>query len=210
MDSLFLNYNFWIALSIICFIVILLLFILKFEPVRWVLSVILVLGLVSSSVYCLYQIDGYYSAEGGIYGILTGNVNSELSIDDGVFNFTYLEFKKTENVDEYIIEVEDSKVYSLDLSKKYVLEFNGQPCVIESWSSDYLTAHLTYNFYGSTGDIVQSDTLFFEFIFTDSNTIVRLITKGGDGVICYWYTYFSRHECTALFKLVDSVYQANN
>ena len=63
MDSLFLNYNFWIALSIICFIVILLLFILKFEPVRWVLSVILVLGLVSSSVYCLYQIDGYYSAE---------------------------------------------------------------------------------------------------------------------------------------------------
>lgn len=192
--------SFWFTLAIIIGAIVLLVMCLKYPkiggPVILSLFCVVLIGL---DVFCVLQINNYYTAEGGIHGKLTGifNTNEVKVVDTLKFEVSNIELKKTSD-GYYSANILTDKVLSLDTRESLGVFVNGMPCDTTSEvNSDYAIANYVYTFYDKDKTAMCTDTLILNFAFYGNSTYLSLSTKGGtlpvEECVEYWHYYFNKN-----------------
>lgn len=206
LSSLFINYEFWYFIAILCFIVILFVLVCKNETGRLIFVTALMLVALGSATYSGIQLYGYYGSVGGIYGSIFGLESSEIVSQDMKFDFKNMELISTENASEYAAKIESSDVFKIDNDKLYGIFVNDTPCGDIEYTKDYAIAKYTYNFYDKNKNYLMSDTLVFNFSFSSKITTFEISTNGGAEAMKYWNSYFNKNTFIVEIKPIDNAY----
>lgn len=193
MISLLFDKIFWISLLICATLAgFVIMFVLKPKSRPWIISLSCIV-LIGTSIPCTVNLNRYYSAKGGIKGVLSTIINSE--------NKAEIE-EKTISLKNIMLTLDDDGNYSatifpetnlnLDKDKTYSVSVNGSPCGYVEVNTDYILAKYTYNFYDKDKNF-KTDTL--EMYFTmDNYTTLEVLTRGGSEMVKYWNFYFNRNN----------------
>lgn len=199
-SSIFDNPSFWFTLVGIVGVIIVVYLCFKYpnlgKPVIFTAFGIMVLAI---DIYCVIQLNIYYTAEGGIHGYLTGifETNKVEVVDTLTFKVDNIELlETTEGV--YSASITTDEVLSLDTRANLGVFINGVPCDTTSEvHTDYAIANYPYSFYDQDKDLVCTDTLILNFAFCNNSTYLSLTTKGGtlpvEDCVKYWHHYFNKN-----------------
>lgn len=187
----------YISLALIVAVVLTILC-MKYEVARWLVFIVITLVLFGTSVYSCKKLNDYYSAEGGVKGVLSTYFNGADGLIDNKtdkdvsITINKATFKGTNNTDEYISVLVLDELLTLDGEKDYTLLVNGTPVnsLIQT-SKSYIGGKYSYNFY-SVGDSVFNDVLSVDLSFYDKVTRVVLTTRGGTTAVENWNSYFEK------------------
>lgn len=174
----------------------------KNKVLKVILITVLMFVSVVSAGYSIYQLNGYYTAKGGIHGSITGTENSSVIVDNLKFNFLNMELKKNEN-EEYEAVIESDAVLDISKSKTYEVFVRDEPCQIIEYANDYIIAVYSYNFYDKTSECVVNDSLTFKFSFFNKKTKFSISSTGNSQAIKYWNQYFNNNGFEVEIKLAD-------
>lgn len=201
--------QFWIIAVVAVALVALVVLAIKYESARKVLIGIICVVVVGSGAYSAYQLHGYYSASGGIYGKIFGVESTTVQVDDMEFNFLNMELLETEN-NTHEAKVETSEVFGLDVNQTYEITVNGEPCKMVTHGEEYAVAEYTYNFYDGNQSCVMSDTLTFRFSFFSNKTVLVVSTSGGDDAVKYWNSYFNNNTFIVGVRPNNEIYSQDS
>lgn len=192
--------SFWFILVGVIGLIVVAVFCIKYPKLGGpVLLSLFGIILVILDVYCIMQINTYYTAEGGIHGKLTGifNTNEIEVVDNLKFEVKNIELKeKSDGVYSAIITTD--QVLSLDTKQSLGIFVNGMPCdTVSEVQSDYAIANYSYTFYDIDNTAICTDTLILNLAFYEKSTYLSLTTKGGtlpvEQCVDYWHHYFNKN-----------------
>lgn len=188
----------YIVIGIIC-LTFVLIAIIKFPQSRWFVGTILSIALVISAIYSAMQLNVYYQEFGGIYGQLTGFLNTNnVIVEDLSFDFRDVVLTEVKAPDGetsyYEAKFTINKVLDLSREKEYGVYVNGSPVEIVSSASDYIVAEYEYLFMDKDLNILCSDTLNLSFAFYKNSTTFVVSTHGGENAVNYWNYYFNKNS----------------
>ena len=206
LSNLFINYEFWYSIAILCFILVLFFLFFKYETGRYILITALMFIALGSATYSGIQLYGYYGSIGGIYGSIFGIEDTEIVSKDMKFDFKNMELISTENSGEYAAKIESSDVFKIESNKLYGIFVNDTPCGDIEYTKDYAIAKYTYNFYDKNKNCLMSDTLVFNFSFSSKLTTFEINTNGGAEAMKYWNSYFNKNTFIVEIKPIDNAY----
>lgn len=171
-----------------------------------VICIVLVSGfLVGSGIYSAIQLNGYYSAEGGLFGKISNSVGIEVVDSD---NFEY----KFENVylaqefeDRYSATVVVNKVVKVEDNKDYSLYVNEKPCSNVESSSQHLSGEYSCAFYDKDFNLIMKDTLNIRLAFGVNSIYFDVFTDGGSEAVKYWNYYFNKNDFVLRIKETEYI-----
>lgn len=175
--------------------------------------IVLFVALPISAVFGVVNINGYYSASGGIFGQIKDSLGlnvGEVSTD--TFEVSGLNLRLDEN-GEYTavitVDLESDDVnLSLDPNKDYLILVNGglttNSFKSTTGGSIALSADYTYSFSNYDREEVLKDTLKISFVVNKDNIVCRLSTSGGATARDLWKLYYAKNGMT--FKFVETTY----
>ena len=201
--------QFWILIGTIIGLVVLVVLAIKFKEARYIFAGLICLVIIGSGIYSAYQLHGYYSASGGIYGKIFGVETTTVTVDEMDFNFENMELLETAN-NTHEAKVETPEVFGLDVTQSYEIKINGEPCKLVAYGEEYAIAEYQYNFYDSRLECVMSDKLTIRFSFFSNRTILVVSTNGGDDAIKYWNSYFNNNTFIVSVKPVENLYSQSS
>lgn len=201
MIALLFDKKFWISLLICATLAgLVIMFALKPKSRPWI-SALVCIVLIGTSIPCGVNLNRYYSAQGGIKGVLSTIINGEnkAEIEDKTISLNNIMLTLDTDGNYSATIIPETKL-NLDKDKTYSVAVNGSPCGYVETSTDYILAKYTYNFYDKDKNF-KTDTL--EMYFTmDSYTKLEVLTRGGAEMVKYWNFYFNRNN----FKItIDEV-----
>lgn len=205
----------WFILVCICFaIAALVFFMVKFEGSRIVIGVLLGVGLLGITGFSMYNVNTYYSASGGIFGVIKNvfkkpEVEVVKTVDSAEFNFKNIVMKQTYADDEnnYSLMLKSEELFKLDLTKDYFVYINSTP-VSAALLNNSISAEFENAF--ETSDYMFKDTLKFELFFYDNYTNIKLSTNGGKKAYGYWLSYFEKNNLKIKVQGLEENYTGGN
>ena len=206
--------NWFYLVLIILGVATLIFFFTKFEGSRIVIGVILGVGLLGITGFSVYNVNTYYSASGGIFGVIKNvfkkpEVEVVKTVDSAEFNFKNIVMKQTYADDEnnYSLMLKSEELFKLDLTKDYLVYINSTP-VSAALLNNSISAEFENVF--ETADYKFSDTLKFELFFYDNYTNVKLSTNGGKKAYGYWLSYFEKNNLKIKVQGLEEKYTGGN
>lgn len=202
MLNLLFNETFWIGIIIVVILVAVVYLCIKFETARWITGTILTCALLGSAIYSCYQLNVYYSAEGGIYGYINGLIkNNQVVEQKGLeFKLNNISLTPTVNENEYSAMFYIDDVLVVEDGVEYGIFINGLPCANNKFADDHLGANFIYNFYGEEDELLMSDKLTIRIALFEKSTYVYLRTNGGSDAVSYWHKYFEKNDVMVNIK----------
>lgn len=197
--------EFWTLIGFVLALIVLAFLARKFKDAKPVFIGIICVVVVMSGIYSGYQLHGYYSATGGIYGTIFGVESTIVKVDEMDFNFENMELLETQN-NTHEAKVETKEVFGLNAEQSYEIKVNGEPAKLVTYGEEYAIAEYTYNFYDSTQKCVMNDTLTIRFSFFSNRTVLTVVTSGGDDAVKYWNSYFNNNTFIVSVKPVENIY----
>lgn len=187
---------FWIILAVIVIALLCVAFYYMGKH-KWVGKLIFsILGLifVGFSIYCATDLNYYYTAKGGIYGVLNGLFNVNTVEGEGLeFSLQNIELKQVED-DHYSASVKIDRVIDFEQDIKYIVCVNGVPCSSSEVKQNYAQATYEYKFYNQDLSLKLKDTLTFSFAFYSNYTMLTVSTNGGTDAVKQWNSYFNKNN----------------
>lgn len=207
MFSLLFDTSFWYDVLTVVAIIAVIYILIKFPHAKIYVFSILFALITATGIYSIININSYYSASGGIYGILTGNFdeNNQLCVNEKNF-----ELKNTtltqKNGDTYSAKSISDEIFKINTNEYLGVFVNGSPCTYSKIEEDYFVAYYNYNFYGRDNNVLFNDTLKMYFSFYDKSTQLEVMTDGGSESVKYWGYYFNNNDFNVTLKSVKTAY----
>ena len=207
MFSLLFDTSFWYDVLTFVAIIAVIYILIKFPHAKIYVFSILFALITATGIYSIININSYYSASGGIYGILTGNFdeNNQLYVNEKTF-----ELKNTtltqKNGDTYSAKSISDEIFKINTNEYLGVFVNGSPCTYSKIEEDYFVAYYNYNFYGRDNNVLFNDTLKMYFSFYDKSTQLEVMTDGGSEAVKYWGYYFNNNDFNVTLKSVKTAY----
>lgn len=207
MFSLLFDTSFWYDVLTVVAIIAVIYILIKFPHAKIYVFSILFALITATGIYSIININSYYSASGGIYGILTGNFdeNNQLYVNEKTF-----ELKNTiltqKNGDTYSAKSISDEIFKINTNEYLGVFVNGSPCTYSKIEEDYFVAYYNYNFYGRDNNVLFNDTLKMYFSFYDKSTQLEVMTDGGSEAVKYWGYYFNNNDFNVTLKSVKTAY----
>ena len=194
------------SIAIIIVIGIVLVAFIKSSNAKFFVGVFLFIVLLVSGIYSGLQLHTYYSAEGGIYGVITGVFNpNEVKVVNSIeYSFENIELTQLHD-DTYNAEILLKDVVSFDGTKNYGVFINNAPCDFVQYSSfgEYLIAKYEYCFLDNSFEDILTDTLEFKFAFYTNSTYLSITTNGGVNAVKYWNYYMNKNLFVLTMEEID-------
>ena len=147
------------------------------------------------TIFSIIEINAYYSASGGIYGVLTGQYDPNRVEVVNEYDFLIFDVELTEKLDgTYSASFITDKVISLDTKNDLGIFINEVPCSFTEVTSDYVIAEYTYTFYDNEKNVMANDTLYLNIAFNKLSTSLELSTKCDATTLDLWHSYFNRND----------------
>lgn len=162
---------------------------------------------IATGVYSFFNVNNYLNASGGIWGTIVGDYSvNKVEVSKMQFDLQYIELTQTSNSDEniYSAKLESSETVSIENGKYYGCYVNGVPVEVDEFSSEYLIANYTYNFYDFDKNLIVSDTLKLRFSFFENYTVFVLQTEGGSTAVKQWNNFFKNNNFVVSLDLLDN------
>ncbi len=167
-----------------------------------------------AAVFCGVNVNGYLSAEGGIFG----KIKTSLGINTGkvstdTFEVSELNLRLDEN-GEYSaivrVNIKDAETtLKINPNKKYALLVNGALTSDNFMSTTgeniALSADYTYAFNDFQRKEIAKDTLHIAFMLNKDDIVCRLSTEGGAAAKDLWKLYYRKNGMK--IKFVESNYE---
>lgn len=163
--------------------------------------------LIATGVYSFFNVNNYLNASGGIWGTIVGDYSvNKVEVSKMQFDLQYIELTQTSNTDEniYSAKLESNETVSIENGKYYGCYVNGVPIENDEFSSEYLIANYTYNFYDFDKNLIISDTLKLRFSFFENYTVFVLQTEGGSTAVKQWNNFFKNNNFVVSLDLLDN------
>lgn len=194
--DLFSSPAFWIGVAIVVVIIALIVCAFKYPKIGGpMLLGVTVLGFVALTAYCAFNLNAYYTAEGGIRGKITGifETNKAEVVDNMAFKFENIELKEL-SIGTYSASITLDEVLSIDTKNNLGVFVNRMPCdVTSSVHKDYAIAYYVYTFYDENETSILTDTLTLTFAFYENSTTLKISTNGTTEAIKLWHYYFNKN-----------------
>ena len=202
--------KFWYTLAIIAVLAIIIVYSLKYwkQGGKFAILSIFIIGISALTIYSGININYYYSAEGGIHGVLSGifETNKVEVVDDLNFKLTNIELtQKDENT--YSASMLSDKVISISTKDNLGIFVNNVPCTAADIHEDYILANYTYTFYDNNKSEILTDTLLINIAMYNNSTYLEISTKGSSDAIELWTSYFNKNSfviTVAPFNFISS------
>lgn len=177
-------------------------------------ALVLFVGLPISAVFGVVNVNGYYSAEGGIFGQIKKSLGINIgTVSSDTFEVSGLNLRLDEN-GEYsaviTVDLADESVsgLKLDSSKNYAILVN-RGLTTDNFKavtgdSIAMSAKYTYSFLDYDRGEMLKDTLKISFVVNKNDVVCRLSTAGGATARDLWKLYFKKNGMT--FKFVEANY----
>ena len=195
--ELFATPSFWIGVAITVIIIAVLVVSIKNWSAggKYIFGGLFVFINVFISAYSFIELNYYYSAKGGIHGVITGifNTNEVQIVDNIVFEFKNIELTETSS-GIYSATITTSEVLDLDGKENIGVFINDLPCSYVEYAGDYVSANYVYTFLDEDKSILCTDTLKMRFAFYDNSTMLSISTEGGSEAVKYWHYYINKND----------------
>ena len=167
------------------------------------IGTILVVGIAGLTIYCGINLNSYYSAEGGIFGVLTGREEvNVVEVKEFEYKFKNLELLQTDT-GAYTATIVLDETFKLDDDTTYGVYINKVPCDLVEYGRDYLLSKFTYVFYNEAMEVTCKDTLSFAFSFFENFTKIIVSSNGNDTAIKNWNKFLNANNMVLTIKSVD-------
>lgn len=166
----------------------------KYPWVKYLMLSILGVVFLGFSTYCATDLNYYYTAEGGIYGVLNGlfDVNV-VEGEDLEFSLKNIQLKQVED-DTYSASIKLDRTISFENEKSYIICVNGIPCTTSEVNQNYAQGSYQYTFYDKDLNVKLEDSLKFNFAFYPNYTTLNITTNGGTEAVENWNSYFNKNN----------------
>ena len=207
MLSLLFDSSFWYDVLLVVAIIAVIYILIKFPHAKIYVYTLIFIVLVGSGIYSTININSYYSASGGIYGILTGDFdkNNKLYVNEKVFTLENTTLTQ-KNGDTYSAKSISDEAFKVKTNEYLGVFVNDSPCTYSEIAEDYFVANYNYTFYDKNGDVLLNDTLKLYFAFYDKMTELEVVTDGGSTAVKYWGYYFNKNNFNVTIKSVKDNY----
>ena len=193
------NSNFWygvLAMVIICFVLWLCITKKEARPYVYTLGSLALLAVTS---WCILQLNFYYSAEGGIFGKISGLIQSNIVEESEEATFTLKNIVLSQNDEgEYSAIISSSTKLKPFEEENYAIFINGEPCSNSIYTpainSGTVRAEYHYVFKNDDLEPLCDDILKLNFAYYSNGYQIKLSTEGGQTAVNYWNTYFTRNN----------------
>ena len=163
------------------------------KPIVFGVAGILIFGF---SIYCMADLNYYYNAKGGVFGVLTGlfEVNMvENNVNDLEFSITNIELKQIDG-DSYGAKIIINRKPIVDAEKSYYVFVNGIPTTSSEVDTVHAKATYNYSFLDKKMNSMLSDELDMSFAFYENYTTLQITTNGGSDAVKLWNSYFQKQN----------------
>lgn len=175
----------------------------KFKIIKIPILILVFTALSLATAYCGIELNRYYTAQGGVFGVISGYFDrNQVEVDSLSFDFKNIELKQDSN-NQYSASITTSDVCKLSEDENYWVYVNNIPCANVEVGPDYVFADYTYNFYDDNLDLMMSDTLNFKCAFSKTSSTFKLTTSGGAEAVKFWNYYFNANSFTATIQSSD-------
>lgn len=209
MLSLLFDSGFWYDLIFIVLIAFIIFLCFKYPNSRVYVFSFLGIIFVGITAYCGIQLNYYYTAEGGVWGYITGLIEGNkvtTTVESDTASFSLENIVLTKNADgTYSAVIYSNDKIRLETGKSYGVYVNNEPCTQIDYSTNYVRAEYHYAFLDNNLEILCQDTLQFNFAFYTNGSTFTLTTYGGQEAVNYWNTYFSRNNLIVEVKPISYV-----
>lgn len=209
MLSLLFDSGFWYDLVFIALIGFIIFLCFKYPNSRVYVFSFLGIIFVGITAYCGIQLNYYYTAEGGVWGYITGLIEGNkvtTTVESDTASFSLENIVLTKNADgTYSAVIYSNDKIRLETGKSYGVYVNNEPCTQINYSTNYVRAEYHYVFLNNNLEILCQDTLQFNFAFYTNGSTFTLTTYGGQEAVNYWNTYFSRNNLIVEVKPISYV-----
>ena len=209
MLSLLFDSGFWYDLVFIALIGFIIFLCIKYPNSRVYVFSFLGIIFVGITAYCGIQLNYYYTAEGGVWGYITGLIEGNkvtTTVESDTASFSLENIVLTKNADgTYSAVIYSNDKIRLETGKSYGVYVNNEPCTQIDYSTNYVRAEYHYAFLDNNLEILCQDTLQFNFAFYTNGSTFTLTTYGGQEAVNYWNTYFSRNNLIVEVKPISYV-----
>lgn len=209
MLSLLFDSGFWYDLVFIALIGFIIFLCFKYPNSRVYVFSFLGIIFVGITAYCGIQLNYYYTAEGGVWGYITGLIEGNkvtTTVESDTASFSLENIVLTKNADgTYSAVIYSNDKIRLETGKSYGVYVNNEPCTQIDYSTNYVRAEYHYAFLDNNLEILCQDTLQFNFAFYTNGSTFTLTTYGGQEAVNYWNTYFSRNNLIVEVKPISYV-----
>ena len=191
-----------LAVGFIAFIIWL---VLKYKQARAPIVFCIILLLIGFTAYACIELNYYYTAEGGIFGKITGIFQTNtVEVSEQTFSFENMELTQ-ENGDTYSLKITSDEVFALEDDQQFIVYVNNEPCyyVDNSNSNQYVVAKYSYTFLDENLKELCTDTLTFNFAFYTNSTYLSVKTEGGAEAVKYWNYYFNKNVFEVRIEKTD-------
>lgn len=209
MLSLLFDSGFWYDLVFIALIGFIIFLCFKYPNSRVYVFSFLGIIFIGITAYCGIQLNYYYTAEGGVWGYITGLIEGNkvtTTVESDTASFSLENIVLTKNADgTYSAVIYSNDKIRLETGKSYGVYVNNEPCTQIDYSTNYVRAEYHYAFLDNNLEILCQDTLQFNFAFYTNGSTFTLTTYGGQEAVNYWNTYFSRNNLIVEVKPISYV-----
>lgn len=209
MISLLFDSGFWYDLIFIAVATIIIFLCFKYPNSRVYVFSFLGIIFVGITAYCGIQLNYYYTAEGGVWGYITGLINDNqvtTTVESDTASFSLENIVLTQNSDgSYSAVIYNNDKIKLKTDKTYGVYVNNEPCTQVDFSSNFVRAEYHYAFLDNDLETLCNDTLQFNFAFYANGSTFTLTTYGGQEAVNYWNTYFARNNLVVEVKPIGYV-----
>ena len=209
MISLLFDSGFWYDLIFIAVATIIIFLCFKYPNSRVYVFSFLGIIFVGITAYCGIQLNYYYTAEGGVWGYITGLINDNqvtTTVESDTASFSLENIVLTQNSDgSYSAVIYNNDKIKLKTDKTYGVYVNNEPCTQVDFSSNFVRAEYHYAFLDNDLETLLDDTLQFNFAFYANGSTFTLTTYGGQEAVNYWNTYFARNNLVVEVKPIGYV-----
>lgn len=186
--------------------------VMKYDWAKIVACIAVGIGTIGLTVFCGYNINQYYSAKGGLFGVIGGvfkkpEVIVEKTLESTKFNFNNLVLKQEyfDNENHYATTIKSSETFILS-SNDYIVFINETPLKTEIFNNS-ITAYFNNAFFGDSNNCKLEDTLKIDFYFYKEYTNIKISSEGGLKAYGYWLSYFEKEKFSLEIKEVKQVYE---
>lgn len=195
MISMLFDTSWFYDLLVVVFIAFIIWLVLKYKQARAPIIFCLMLILIGFTAYAGIELNYYYTAEGGIFGKITGVFQTNVAVvSEQTFSFYNMELTQ-ENGNTYSLKITSDEVFTLEDDQQFMVYVNNEPCyyVDNSNSNQYVIAKYSYIFLDEELNELCTDTLIFNFAFYTNSTYLSVKTEGGAEAVKHWNYYFNKN-----------------
>lgn len=151
------------------------------------------------------EINKYYSASGGVYGVISSVIKPDIKVNEMTFKLNNLVLKSTAEENKYDLTIVKNEALELSKNTSYIILVNDTPTNIINSSIDFVDVNYTYVFYDDNYSELIKDTLNIKLVFYKQSTRLNITTTGGAKAVNYWNDYFNNNGFKIEIKPVKDI-----